>query len=181
MTVSPPPNSPAAKKLRRRASAQGFSLAEAILSVAITSSSLLAVIGMLTGTLGVARESKEETVSGVLLRQLAGEIKDLQAQADSLPTQPPAGNSNQAKQPVIVLVDESMKILEHSRFGSEGVMAKYQSGTSAKSASAFARIDRMTDPQNPLMDRVLIRVESPASAPASGRSVRSYAALSPKG
>ena len=63
--------------------APGFTLAECMLSVAITATSLLAVVGMLMGTLDAAQDSKEETVSGVLIRQLAGELRELQPPAAS--------------------------------------------------------------------------------------------------
>ncbi|MES2507300.1 MAG: hypothetical protein V4599_11380 [Verrucomicrobiota bacterium] len=170
MIVHPSSFSPAANRTHRRPSFKGFSLVECILSVAVTATSLLAIIGMLMGTLGVAKDSKEETTSGVLLRQLAGEIREMQA-----PTQPDA-----EPQPVILLMDESMKILEHSRFEGTSVREMYDSGASQASAASFARIDRVPDPADPLMDRIIIRVESPAAAPAAIRTVRRYAALSPK-
>lgn len=172
MTISPLRSSAAAMRAHRQSSSslQGFSLVECILSIAITATSLLAVVGMLVGTLGVARDTKEETVSGVLIRQLAGEIKDL--------PQPAAPGGKQ--QPLIVLVDESMKILDHSRFTGSSIKEMYDSGSPTLTASAFARIDRVPDPQDMLMDRIVIRVESPASAPSAIRTVRRYAASSPK-
>ncbi|MBB5038354.1 hypothetical protein [Prosthecobacter dejongeii] len=151
-------------------SSMGFSLVECILSVAITVTSLLTVIGMLMGTLGVASDSKQETTTGVLIRQLAGEIKDMT---------PPAKPEDEPE-PLIVLVDETMKILEHSRFNNSNVKESYNTGSQLASAASFARIDRVPDPENTLMDRIVIRVESPASAPAENRQVRKYAALCPK-
>lgn len=149
---------------------EGFSLVECILSVAITVTSLLSVIGMLAGTLGIARDCKQETISGVLIRQLAGEIKELPKQAtpDSDP------------EPLIVVVDEGMKIVHHSLYDGNEIAAMYELGTLDANAASFARIDRFPDPEDPLMDRVVIRVESPASAPSARREVRRYAALSPK-
>lgn len=172
MTVPPQKKPTEAPRLihRSRRSRQGFSLVECILSVAITATSLLGVIGMLTGTLVVARDSKEETISGVLIRQLAGEMRDIQ----------PAAEPGAQSQPLVVLLDESMRILKHSSTPGDNVLPMYASGTGLSGATYFARVDRVPDTQDALMDRVVIRVESPASAPASGRVVRQYAALVPK-
>lgn len=174
MTPTPP------LQLTARHAAAGFTLAECMLSVAITATSLLTVLGLLTGTLDVARESKDETAAGVLLRQLAGEIRELDSAAT--PTVPPtaAVSGEQAAQPLIVLVDESMKVLQHSRFDGQGVVENYRDGSPLFTAAAFARVDRWADPLDPLLDRVVIRVESPASAPEGNRKVRRYALLSPK-
>lgn len=159
-----PPQLPASRP------APGFTLAECLLSVAITATSLLAVVGMLMGTLDAAQDSKEETVSGVLIRQLAGELREL----------PPPAAPGAEPQPLILLVDETMKVLKHSRFDGASVVEEYRAGAPAMGASAFARVDRVADPADPLMDRIVIRVESPASAPEGRRQVRRYAALSPK-
>lgn len=154
-----------------RLSRRGFGLAECILSVAITATSLLAVVGMLSGTLSAARQSREETIAGVMLRQLVGEMKDL-------PQSPKPGVK---PQPVVVLMDEALQILEHSRYpGGAGILETYKSGSSNPAASAFAWIERIPDPQDTMMDRVIIRIESPAAAPATARTIRQYAALSPK-
>lgn len=161
-------------------SATGFTLAECMLSVAITATSLLTVLGLLTGTLDAARESKDETVAGVLLRQLAGEVRDPDTAAP--PAAPPAAaaSGGEAAQPLILLVDDSMKVLQHSRYDGPEVAEAYRSGSLTFAAAAFARVDRLSDPQDPLLDRVIIRVESPASAPEGNRKVRRYALLSPK-
>lgn len=154
----------------RRAVESGIGLTECILSVGITATSLLAVIGMLMGTLKVASETREETSTGVLIRQLVGEIKDL-----------PAVTSEVEAQPMILLVDSSLKVLEHSLApNGSGITDVYESGSKDLTAASFARIDRVPDPANPRLDRIVIRVESPASAPAAGRTVREYAALSPR-
>lgn len=163
----------AARRPCRHSSRHGFSLAECILSVAIAASSLLAVVAMLTGTLGVARNSKEETVSGVLLRQLAGEMRDL-------PSLPPPNQGNAEPEPLTILVDEAMKVLDHSRFAESNIKKAYDGGSPLATASAFARVKRVAIPGDALMDRIVIRIESPASAPAGTRMVREYAALSPK-
>ena len=73
-----------------------------------------------------------------------------------------------------------MKILKQSSATADDVLPMYASGTLLANASVFARIDRVTDPEDLLMDRIIIRVESPASAPAAGRIVRRYVASSPK-
>lgn len=174
--MTPNPHLP----LTARRAAAGFTLAECMLSVAITATSLLTVLGLLTGTLDVARESKDETAAGVLLRQLAGEVRESDPAA-SLPAPPAAAASGEeAAQPLIVLVDETMKVLQHSRYDGPAVAEAYRSGSPTFAASAFARVDRLADPQDPLLDRIIIRVESPASAPEGNRKVRRYALLSSK-
>ncbi|WP_146848423.1 type IV pilus modification PilV family protein [Brevifollis gellanilyticus] len=172
MKTSPPKQhtSAARRTKHSRRCQQGFSLVECILSIAITATSLLGIIGMLAGSLSMAKDSKEVTISGVLIRQLAGELRDLPR---------PAEPGAQA-QPLVVLLDESMRILKHSSVPADNVLAMYDSGTSLPSATYFARVDRVVDPNDPLMDSVVIRVESPASGPAGGRTVRRYASLIPK-
>lgn len=158
---------------RRR---QGFSLAECMISVAISATSLLGVIGMLTGTLGVAKDSKEETVSGILLRQLAGEMRDI----PSLPPPPSNGGSALPQEPTIIMVNEAMQVLDHSRYAGSNVSKAYERGSVDTTATAFAQLKRVAIPGDKLMDRIVIRIETPASAPAGTRIVREYAALSPK-
>lgn len=172
MTIPPQkqPTSAARRNKHSRRSRQGFSLVECILSVAITATSLLAIIGMLAGSLSMAKDSKNQTISGVLIRQLAGEIRDL----------PPPAASGAQSQPLVVLLDESMRILKHSSVPAHNVLPMYDSGTSLPGATYFARVDRVADPADPLMDSVIIRVESPASGPAGRRTVRRYASLIPK-
>lgn len=158
------------KQNMRQAREAGIGLTECILSVGITATSLLAVIGMLMGTLKVASETREETSTGVLIRQLVGEIKDL-----------PVAAADMEAKPMILLVDDSLKVLEHSLSPNGGDIAGvYESGSQNLAATSFARIDRVPDPANPRLDRIVIRVETPASAPAAGRTVREYAALSPR-
>ncbi len=169
MIVHPARNLNAGRPFSQRPP-QGFSLVECMLSVAITVTSLLAVIGLLMGSLGAARVSKQETTSGMLVRQLAGEIRDV-----APPTTPDG-----VQQPLILLVDETLKILEHSSVNGSKLKETYMTGSPKTSAAFFARIDRVADAENPVMDRIVIRVESPASAPAANREVHKYAVLSPK-
>ncbi|MES2597743.1 MAG: hypothetical protein V4662_20525 [Verrucomicrobiota bacterium] len=171
MTLPPKKHTSAARLAgHSRRSLQGFSLVECIFSVAITATCLLGIIGMLAGSLTIAKDSKETTISGVLIRQLAGEIRDL----------PRPTEAGAQAQPLVMLLDESMRILKHSSVPAQNTLAMYDSGAKLPGATYFARADRVVDPADPLMDRIIIRVESPASGPAAARSVRQYAALIPK-
>jgi hypothetical protein len=153
--------------VRRKRSA--FTLAECILSIGITSTALLGVVGMLAGTLDGARDARVETLSGMMVRQLAGEMRELVADEGAI---------NQQTE-VTVLLDQAMQVLGHSRQGG-AVESWYQSGAAAIEASAFARLVWQADPTDPLMNHVVIQVETPASLPAGLRKVVRYAALSPK-
>ena len=163
-----PPKYPRQRKQPGR-SRQGFTLAECILSIGITSTALLGVVGMLAGTLDGARDARVETISGMVVRQLAGEMKELTAE----------GATSNSRREVTVLLDQAMQVLGHSR-KSAGVEGWYQSGAHQTEASAFARLAWETDPLDPLMERVVIQVETPASMPQGMRKVMRYAALSPK-
>ncbi len=145
----------------------GFSLAECLLSVAITATALLAVIGMLIGALGEARDSRTMTVSGMLVRQLAGEARELMQEANS-------------PREVIVLVDSALQVIGHSRSIGDSVGSDYKSGTANPSAFSFARLQRNDDPTNPLLERIMITVETPASAPVDQRKVFHYATVASK-
>ncbi len=151
----------------RLASHKGFTLAESLLSVAITATALLTVIGLLIGALSEARDSRTMTISGMLVRQLAGEAREL----SSDPTAP---------REVIVLVDSALQVIGHSRDGAGGLASEYQSGSADPVASSFARMVREDDANNPLLERVMITVETPASAPANQRRVFHYATVASK-
>ena len=152
---------------KTHAGSAGFSLAECLLSVAITATALLAVIGMLIGALGEARDSRTMTVSGMLVRQLAGEARELMQETDS-------------PREVIVLVDSALQVIGHSRSIGDSVGSDYKSGTANPNAFSFARLERKDDPVNPLLERVMITVETPASAPADQRKVFHYATVAAK-
>ena len=150
-----------------RLSRKGFTLTECLLSVAITSTALLSVIGLLLGALGEARDSRSMTASGMLVRQLAGEAREL--------TQDP-----NAPREVIVLVDSALQVIGHSRRSDGGLSSEYRAGSSDPNAASFARLQRQNDGANPLLERVLITVETPASAPANERRVFQYATVASK-
>lgn len=148
---------------------KGFTLTECLLSVTITATALLSVIGMLMGTLGGARDARAETVSGLLVRQLAGEARELA---------PPSEDEPQKE--VIVLLDQAMQVIGHSRVNEGQLKARYDMGTSDQAAAVFASMRRVRDEKDLLMDRILISVETPASAPVGQRKVLQYATLAPK-
>jgi type II secretory pathway pseudopilin PulG len=145
----------------------GFTLTESLLSVAITATALLSVIGLLIGALSEARDSRAMTIAGMLVRQLAGEARELAAD--------PA-----APLEVIVLVDSALQVMKHSRETGGGLNGEYQTGSSDPAASSFARMVREVDVSNPLVERIMITVETPASAPAQQRRVFHYATVAAK-
>jgi|GEM_PF-6462446 len=148
-------------------SRHGFTLTECLLSVAITSTALLSVIGLLIGALGEAQDSRSMTSAGMLVRQLAGEARELNQDPNS-PSE------------VIVLVDSALQVIGHSRNSSGGLSSEYRSGSSNPEAASFARLQRQNDVLNPLLERILITVETPASAPADQRRVFQYATVASK-
>ncbi len=153
--------------LQPRCSAPGFSLAECLLAVSITATALLAVIGMLAGAMSSARDSRLQTTSGMLVRQLAGEARELFQEGAEAPAD------------IVVMFDSAMQMMSHSRRDTE-VHARYQNGCDEPTAATFVRLQRAPDQDNPLLDRVLITVETPASAPAGQRKTLRYATLAAK-
>lgn len=145
----------------------GFTLTESLLSVAITATALLSVIGLLIGALSEARDSRAMTISGMLVRQLAGEARELAADPN-------------APLEVIVLVDSALQVIGHSRENGSSLSGEYRSGSANPTASSFARMVRENDSGNPLLERIVITVESPASAPADQRRVFHYATVAAK-
>ncbi len=152
---------------RAAASASGFSLAECLLAVSITATSLLGVIAMLAGAMSSARDSRMQTVSGMLVRQLAGEVREL------------ARDGAEAPRDLVVLYDSAMQMMGHSRRDGS-VRARYQTGSDEPAAATFVRLQREDDRNDPLLERVMITVETPAAAPAGQRKVLRYATLAAK-
>lgn len=152
-----------------KSSQRGFTLTECLLSVTITATALLSVIGLLVGALGSARDSRLQTASGMLVRQLAGEARELmQMQPETAPRE------------VIVLLDHAMQVLGHSRDSGGSLDSEYRAGSSHPLAASFGRLVRTEDAADPLLERVLITVETPASAPADQRKVFHYATCAAK-
>lgn len=148
----------------------GFTMTECLLSITITSTALLAVIGMLMGTLEGARDSRSETVAGPLVRQLAGEARELAG----------ATEAGAPPQEVVVLLDQAMQVMGHSRMSGARVLEQYAAGASGAEAGWFAKMRKVPDERDALMDRIVITVESPAGAPQGQRKVLHYATLAPK-
>ncbi len=151
-------------------SRRGFTLTECLLSVTITATALLSVIGLLAGALGEARDSRLQTASGMMVRQLAGEAREL------MRVEPGSTSPRE----VIVLLDGAMQMLGHSREASGNLNAEYRSGSSHPVAASFARLLRVDDANDPMLERVLITMETPAAAPAHQRKVFHYATLAAK-
>ncbi len=144
----------------------GFSLVESILSVGIASSALLAVIGLLAGTLGGARETRNETVAGMLARQMLAEARD-EVQRSTAPVLP---------QVSVLLVDSAMQPVAHSRTDG-GVTGTFKSGSPNLRAAYFARSEVVQSVKQPGMLEAQITVEAPASAPEGKRHVHRYVSL----
>lgn len=144
----------------------GFSLAESIISVGIASSVLLAVIGMLAGTLGGARDARTETVAGILTRQMIVEAREdlRQSPGPGLPL-------------VNVLVlDSAMQTLKNSRL-SGGATGDFQSGSADVRATYLARAEVRVSEEHLGMYEFEVRVETPAAAPEGKRKVHRYVSL----
>jgi type II secretory pathway pseudopilin PulG len=169
-------NTPLIKHHHRRHSAAGFSLAECMISIGIASSALLGVVGLLAGTLTGMRETRMESASGLIMRQLLAEARDL-AQTRVEQTGG-AGNQNLE---IVVVYDEAMRILEHS-VQNPAALSTHTTGSSDQRAFWMGRVIRDPLPLavDPLMDRLVITVEAPAGQPPESRKVRQYASLVPK-
>lgn len=139
---------------------RGFSLAETLLALAVASSAALAVIGLLAGALNTALECRRQTAAGLLAQQLATD-----------------GIRNSTFE--LLLVDPALQPLLSRRDQAEVLLAAYANGSSLPSAAHFARIDRLPSPATAgtTAERLRICIESPASAPAGRRQVRTYVTL----
>lgn len=135
---------------------RGFSLAETLLALAVASSAAVAVIGLLAGALNTSLECRRQTAAGLLAQQLATD-----SSFD------------------ILLVDQALQPLLRHRDQTEATMTAYTQGSPLPTAAHFARIDRLPSPvpAETATERLRIRVESPASAPAGRRQVRTYVTL----
>jgi hypothetical protein len=141
-------------------------LAESIISVGVASSVLLAVIGMLAGTLGGARDTRSETVAGMVTRQMMAEARDDMAQIP-LPTLPHVN---------ILLLDSAMQTMARSR-DNPGLTGDFKGGSSDLSAAFFARSEVIQSVNHPGMYELQVTVEAPASAPEGKRKSHRYASL----
>jgi len=103
----------------------------------------------------------------MLVRQLAGEARELTREPDS-------------PKEVIVLVDSALQVIGHSRKEGDNLSEEYSSGSSNPAAASFARLVREDDTSNPLLERVTITIETPASAPVQQRRVFHYATVACK-
>ena len=151
---------------QRRGSA-GFSLAESIISIGIASSVLLAVVALLAGSLGGARDTKTETVAGMVARRLMAEARhDVNV----------SGMVAAGEVTNLLLLDDAMQPVATSRTGalSEG---DYERGSADPRAVYVARSARVPSVRQPGMLDLEIRVETPASAPRGQRKVFRYASL----
>jgi hypothetical protein len=156
----------AMKHYRLRRFRGGFSLAECMLSVAITGSTLLAVIGLLAGGVGGARDAKTETIAGILSRRMTDEAKE-DMKVRPLPVLPLAR---------FFIWDEAMQTLETSRTAS-GLDGDFRSGSSKLGASLIGRSQISLSPDLPGVFHLEITIESPAAAPAGQRKVHRYETL----
>jgi len=154
------------KRYRLKGFQNGFSLAECMLSVAITGSTLLAVIGLLAGGVGGARDAKTETIAGILSRRMTAEAKE-DMKVRPLPGLPFAR---------FFLWDETMQTLETSRMAA-GLEGEYEGGSSKMGASLIGRSLVSISPDLPGVFHLEITIESPAAAPVGQRKVHRYETL----
>ena len=144
----------------------GFSLAESIISVGIASSALLAVIGLLAGTLGGARETRVETVAGMVARQMLAEARE-EMQVVPTPALPRV---------TLLLLDSAMQSLANSRTDS-GLTGAFQGGSPDPRAAYFARSEITPSLTQPGMLEAQVTVEAPANAPIGKRKIHRYVSL----
>jgi Tfp pilus assembly protein PilV len=145
---------------------RGFSLAESMISVGIVSSVLLAVVGMLAGTLGGAQDTKMETVAAMVVRQMAAEARaDVERVAS--PDLPLVN---------VLMVDGAMQTMAHSRVDA-GLIETFQTGSEDLRAMYFARSKVTPSEWVRGMFELHVTVESPASAMEGKRKVRRYVSL----
>jgi uncharacterized protein (TIGR02598 family) len=145
----------------------GFSLAESIISIGIASTVLLSVVGLLAGTLGGARDTKTETVAGMVARRLMAEARHEVHQAVGTVVVPSAN---------LLVLDGAMQPLASSQQGgvSEG---DFERGVNDPKAQFLARASRVQSVRQPGMLDLVITVETPAAAPKGQRKVFRYVSL----
>ena len=140
---------------------RAFSLAETLLALAVAATALVAVIGLLAGTLRTSLECRHQTAAGLLAQRLAEEFQAV------------------ARAPEILLVNHSLQPLLSRSDHAETAETVYLAGSPLPAAAYFARIDILPakDGEATSAPRLLIRIESPAAAPAPQRHVQSYVTL----
>lgn len=143
-----------------QARCHGFSLVETLLALSIASSAVVAVIGLLAVSLSLAQQCRTRTAAGQLAQRLA------MAWRTEVPP------------PHLLLVDQSLKALLPPEATDEA-QAAYDTGSLHPAAAYFARISAQPASATEIHGtiRLLIRVESPASAPAGRRKVHHYVTL----
>jgi type II secretory pathway pseudopilin PulG len=144
----------------------GFSLAESILSVGIASTVLLAVVGMLAGTLGGARDTKTETVAGMVAGQLMAEARE-DVSRSAAPVMPLVN---------VLLLDGAMQTLARSREDA-GLIGQYRGGAGDPRAAYFARSEVWPSLRQAGMYELQVTVEAPAGAAEGNRKVFRYVSL----
>ncbi len=142
-------------------SRRAFSLAETLIALAVASSAVVAVIGLLATALNTALECRRQTAAGLLAQRLVTAVQT------GLPC------------PEILLVDQALQPLLSWHENAEATEAAYTEGSPLPAAAHFARIDRLppTAARQSDADLLRIRIESPANAPAGRRQVQTYVTL----
>lgn len=144
----------------------GFSLAECMMSIAISGSALLAVIGLLAGGLGNARDAKTETVAGILSRRMIEEARE----------ELKSGTVTAQVLDRYFVWDSAMQTLDSSlRTG--GGEAEFKTGSAKVAAFMVGRYRLTRSLTNPGMMHVEMLIETPAAAPAGQRKVHRYESL----
>lgn len=141
----------------------GFGLAECMISIAISGSALLAVIGLLAGGLGSATDAKTETMAGMLSRRLVLEARQELA-VGPIPVLPLTR---------YFVWDTAMQTMESS-LKTGGGASEYNTGSAKLKAALVGRYQLTQSLELPGMLRVEILIETPAAAPAGQRKVHRY-------
>jgi len=155
----------------------GFSLAETVISVGITSSVLMAVLGLLSTNLTGARDTRAETAAGILVRRLAAEA--MVAHAPTVNDDGEVVEERADGQSHIILVSQGLETIASTRLRGRPIGQLYESGADQPEAAFFGTVKRDPWPADPTLSRLVITVESPASAPAGSRKLNRYVTLAP--
>jgi uncharacterized protein (TIGR02598 family) len=150
-----------------------FSLVEAVLSLAIVSFAMIAILGLFPVAARTARESDNETRATVIARRIFDELQSL-----------PRSNTALVRGPSVINPDWRIRGLDLSS-SSEHVLTYDEQGEgltnevspdafpnpiSAPGAHFVAEVRVTPDSPSPGISRVQATVEAPSSAPSSRRS-----------
>lgn len=143
-----------------RSSAKGFTLVETTVSAGIISTALIAVLGLFSASMSTSRDTRDMVGANLLARRMAAEA----TRADLM----------QNREVVVAAFDQALNLLETSAAHAE-VEGWYEAGAPVARAALIVRMERI-QPETGIIaaPRLVISVESPASAPAGRRKTHRY-------